>query len=73
MEDVGLLYAHLVFWSPFDMFYGHFGMLYQEKSGNHGPETARLCSCLPVGTWISGFLARLNASVERVLELQTIF
>jgi hypothetical protein len=46
MEDVGILYGHLVHFKtillPFGIFYGylvyisHFGKLYKEKSGNPG-------------------------------------
>jgi hypothetical protein len=55
MEDVGILYNHLVFLWPFGIysklfgiFYGYlvyfsrFGMLYQEKSGNPGLQVFRL-------------------------------
>jgi hypothetical protein len=45
MEDVGIFYGHLVYYTsiwhilwPFGMFgiFFRFGMLYQEKSGNPG-------------------------------------
>jgi hypothetical protein len=48
MKDVGIFCVHFVNFRPFDILYGHlvyfflfwdiftgFGMLYQEKSGNH--------------------------------------
>jgi hypothetical protein len=52
MEDVGILYGHLVYFTPvwyilrpFGIFYGYltrFGMLYQEKSGNPGFNSVKL-------------------------------
>jgi hypothetical protein len=50
MEEVGIFYGHLVYFTPilkilwpFDIFYGNWyifprvGILYREKSGNPGP------------------------------------
>jgi hypothetical protein len=52
MENVGKLFAHLVYFTALEIFYGHlvyflviwyifprFGMLYQEKSGSLAPNS----------------------------------